>query len=84
MALRSIKTSPTFSPLRYMTSVTTCSPSKSELRKLISRSLFGFVPNILLNPKSVSRLIYFSSVSSMAFHFFPKGKQKNAISLRMC
>gem|GEM_PF-3806527 len=70
MALRSERTSPTCSLLRNVTSFTTCSPSKRELRKSMSKSLLGTVPKTRLNPKSVSKLIYRSSEFRITLIFY--------------
>ena len=53
--------------LRYFTSVMTCSFLNREFKKLMSRSLFGFEPKMRLKPKSVSKLIYRSSIIFSTF-----------------
>src|SRR5574344_1843967 len=70
MALRAEVLSPKCSVLRYFTSLITSLPAKRLLRKLISKSLLGAVPNMRLKPKSVIRLMYLSSIPFIPQNIF--------------
>src|SRR5574344_1945163 len=70
MALRSVYISPTCSELLYFKLFITLRPLNRLLRKLISKSLLGAVPNMRLKPKSVSRLMYLSSIPFIPQNIF--------------